>query len=94
MKRQLVWHKSFLRAFKKLTKRNTVLEEKIFTTLQFLTDNPFHPLLDTHKLHGTLQGYWACSVEYDCRIVFSIERENSTLENIILLDIGTHDEVY
>lgn len=94
MKRELVWHKSFVRAFKKVSKRNSVLEEKIYSTLQQLIENPFHLSLDTHKLHGPLHGYWACSVEYDCRIVFSIEKESPTHEVIVLFDIGTHDEVY
>jgi mRNA-degrading endonuclease YafQ of YafQ-DinJ toxin-antitoxin module len=32
---------------------------------------------------------------YDCRIVFSIEQDMATSsEVIVLLDIGTHDEVY
>ncbi|MEW6060512.1 MAG: type II toxin-antitoxin system mRNA interferase toxin, RelE/StbE family, partial [Bacteroidota bacterium] len=93
MKRELVWYKSFVRAFKKVIKRDPRLEEKIYSTLQQLIDNPFHPSLDTHKLHGRLRGYWACSVEYDYRLVFSIERESSTCELIMLFDIGTHDEV-
>jgi mRNA interferase YafQ len=94
MMRELVWHKSFVRAFKKTTKRNSALTEKIFVTLQTLIENPFQSSLDTHKLHGALQGLFACSVEYDCRIVFSIEKESQAKELIILIDIGTHDEVY
>jgi len=42
-----------------------------------------------------LAGLWACSCGYDCRIVFSLEND---LENggqiVLLIDIGSHDEVY
>jgi mRNA interferase YafQ len=93
MTRTLVWEKSFIRAIKKVSKRNPALEEKIYTTLDYLSENPFHSQLDTHKLHGVLQGLWACSVEYDCRIVFTFEKRTSE-DCIVLIDIGTHDEVY
>jgi len=37
----------------------------------------------------------ACSCGYDCRVVFSLEiDEDSGGEVILLVDIGTHDEVY
>ena len=49
-----------------------------------------HPSLKTHKLTGSLNGLYAFSVELDCRIVFI----NDDTEKVILVDIGTHDEVY
>ena len=55
----------------------------------------FAPRLGTHKLGGKLSGLQACSCGYDCRIVFSIEPgTEAQTEVIVLLDIGTHDEVY
>jgi mRNA-degrading endonuclease YafQ of YafQ-DinJ toxin-antitoxin module len=40
-------------------------------------------------------GFWASSCGYDCRVIFSLENDPSNgLEVILLLDIGTHDEVY
>jgi mRNA-degrading endonuclease YafQ of YafQ-DinJ toxin-antitoxin module len=46
-------------------------------------------------LSGALFGLWACSCGYDCRIIFSVEiAPESDEEVIVLLDIGTHDEVY
>ncbi|OAD22753.1 plasmid stabilization system protein [Candidatus Thiomargarita nelsonii] len=51
--------------------------------------------LSTHKLGGELYGLYACSCGYDCRIVFSIEKYQETGEEVIvLLNIGTHDDVY
>lgn len=53
------------------------------------------PALQTHKLSGKLVGLSACSCGYDCRIIFSLQKEPGTEEAFILLiDIGTHDEVY
>ncbi len=55
----------------------------------------FAPSLGTHKLSGTLEGLRACSCGYNCRIVFSIEQNPvDDTQVIVLLDIGTHDEVY
>ncbi len=54
-----------------------------------LKEDIFAFKLETHPLQGELSGLFACSCGYDCRIIFSLEDEQ-----IILLDIGTHDEVY
>lgn len=91
----LSWSKGFRRGFKRATKRNSDLVEKIFATLERLSKQPFDPGLKTHKLHGKLSGLWACEVEYDCRIVFTFENEPETGKTfIVLADIGKHDEVY
>ena len=58
-------------------------------------EDVFATSLGTHKLSGTLEGLRACGCGYDCRILFSIEQDPSTSgEVIVLLDIGTYDEVY
>jgi len=93
--RKLSWEASFRRAFKRCARNNTVLREQIFEVLGRLAQDPFSPGLKTHKLSGQLKGLWACWVEYDCRIVFALERAPDTNEEVIvLIDIGTHDEVY
>jgi len=51
------------------------------------------PALKTHKLRGPLAGCWACSAGYDLRIVFEFVQHEGT-EAILLVAIGTHDEVY
>jgi mRNA-degrading endonuclease YafQ of YafQ-DinJ toxin-antitoxin module len=55
-----------------------------------LTKNPFHPALRTHKLVGKLEGLWAFSVAYDCRVVFRFMNG----DEVLLVDIGSHEEVY
>jgi len=91
----LAWASGFRRGFKKAVRKDPYLQEKIFATLEKLSELPFNRELKTHKLHGKLAGLWACEVEYDCRIVFTFEKEpDSGKELIVLADIGTHDEVY
>jgi mRNA interferase YafQ len=91
----LVWDHSFKRAFKRFVKKNPQFENKIFESLERLSDNPFAPALKSHKLTGQLEGLWACSVAYDCRIIFTFRRDEALNDNIvILIDIGSHDDVY
>jgi len=93
--RKLVWDSSFRRAFKRRARSNPRLKESIFRTLEQLVNDPFHPSLKTHKLKGTLEGLWACWVEYDCRIIFLFEKDPEGGEDVIVLvDIGSHEEVY
>jgi addiction module RelE/StbE family toxin len=92
--RTLTFASSFKRAYKSLVRKRPDLKLKIDTLLETLASNPFEPTLQTHKLKGQLAGSWACSVEYDCRIVFDfVENTESGEEEILLIDIGSHDEV-
>lgn len=92
---KLAWGTSFRRAFKRYTRHNQARQRRVLETLDELASDPFHPTLKTHKLSGELKGLWACSVEYDCRIVFAFEPDPDTGEDlIVLIDLGTHDEVY
>jgi len=93
--RRLVWDTSFRRAFKRVTRRNPLLQERILDVLEALAENPFDPGLKTHKLRGQLEGLWACWVECDCWIVFAFEPDPAGGDDlIVLIDIGSHDEVY
>lgn len=93
--RSLVLTPKFKRAFRKFVKRDTDLQKPIEDTLEQMEVDIFAPSLGTHKLSGKLDGLQACSCGYDCRIVFSIEQDTELeSEVIVLLDVGTHDEVY
>jgi mRNA-degrading endonuclease YafQ of YafQ-DinJ toxin-antitoxin module len=95
MRRELVLTPKFTRAFRKFVRRNARLQQQIEHTLLQMQEDLFALPLSTHKLGGTLAGLRACSCGYDCRIVFAIEQNRLTHEEfIVLLDIGTHDEVY
>ncbi len=86
---------SFDKAYRKLARRYPVLQSKVDKTLRQLEQDINDWSLQTHKLSGKLKGLWACSCGYDCRIIFSIETEVHTGEEfIVLIDIGTHEDVY
>jgi addiction module RelE/StbE family toxin len=94
VKRALVVTPKFKRAFRKFVRRDARLQKRIEDTLVQMEKDVFVISLGTHKLSGTLEGLRACSCGYDCRIVFSIEQDPAGREVIVLLDSGTHDEVY
>jgi addiction module RelE/StbE family toxin len=86
---------SFRKSFKKLIKKNHQLQDKILAVIDLLTQDPFTPSLKSHKLTGQLDGLWSCTVSYDCRIIFAFRKDVETDEDlIVLIDIGSHDEVY
>jgi mRNA interferase YafQ len=93
--RKLITTPKFNRSLRKFTKRNAELRERIQKTLEQMTEDVFASNLDTHKLGGSLDGINACSCGYDCRVLFSIEQDpENESEVIVLLDVGTHDDVY
>jgi len=94
-KRKLLLSKSFEKSYRKFITKRPLLKSVIGKALLKLEEDAFAPGLRTHKLSGNLYGYFACSCGYDCRIVFSIEKSiNTKAEFILLIDIGTHEEVY
>ncbi|WHZ23156.1 MAG: hypothetical protein OJF47_002268 [Nitrospira sp.] len=92
--RQLVWGRTFLRAYNKASQRHPDLNANIERVLQLLVHDPFDPQLRTHKLKGKLKGAWACSIEHDLRLVFEFVEGTGKEDDILLIDVGTHEEVY
>lgn len=93
MSRPLIKTSAFVRSAKKVLKRDRMLAQALQNTLTLLSEDAFHPSLKTHKLKGNFSGFWACSVEYDLRIIFELVQEEG-VEAILLEAVGTHDEVY
>jgi len=93
VRRKLLKSASFIRAVKRLVKRNPQAAANLQATLELLAENAFHSTLKTHKLKGDLADSWACSASYDIRIVFEFVEHEGT-EAILLQSAGTHDEVY
>lgn len=76
-------------------RQNPLLRERLEHTFRLLADDPFQPSLHSHKLKGELAGTWACTVDYDNRIIFEfVTNPESEEEAVHLLTLGTHDEVY
>ena len=93
--RELVLTPRFVRAFRRVTAKNPALQSQIETVLRRMAEDLTDPRLKTHRLSGQLAGLLACSVAYDCRIVFSKQKHLKTgEETLLLVNIGTHEEVY
>ncbi len=93
--RELVLTPRFERAFRRVTAKNPALQTPIEMALRRLAADLTDPRLKTHRLSGHLAGLLACSVAYDCRIVFSKQKNSETEEEtLLLINIGTHEEVY
>ncbi len=92
--RNLIWSKTFSRALKRTIKKHPAFIKNVEQTLKLLAADPFSPQLETHKLKGKLEGSWACSAGFDLRIVFDFVKGEGKDEDIFLMGIGTHDEVY
>ena len=63
----------FGRMYKKLpieVRKKAQVREKLFRV------NPFDRSLETHKLHGRLNGLWAFSIDNKNRIVFRFEGDD------------------
>jgi addiction module RelE/StbE family toxin len=81
----------FLRRARKFLRKHPDLRERFVQVVDDLKEDPFAPHLDYHHLGGKLKDVQAVSITYDYRIILTIE---VTDKEIILLDIGSHDEVY
>ncbi|NES82585.1 MAG: type II toxin-antitoxin system mRNA interferase toxin, RelE/StbE family [Moorea sp. SIO2B7] len=95
MNRKFVLTSRFKRSLRKFIKGNKRLQEQIEVTLEQMEIDLFALNLATHRLKGEFEGLRACSCGYDCRIIFSLEKDVETEQEIVvLLNIGSHDDVY
>ncbi|MDD3467086.1 MAG: type II toxin-antitoxin system RelE/ParE family toxin [Campylobacterales bacterium] len=81
----------YLKKLIKFLKTHPSLQTKYEKTIELLEINPHHPSLRLHKLQGNLNGFFSISIDLSYRILIDFI---ITDKEIILLDIGTHDEVY
>lgn len=87
----IVTPEQFLQQARKFFKRHPGLKPRFSLVISDLQQDPFAPHLEFHPLKGRLEGCYAVSLTYSFRITLTI----AMLEKeIILLDIGSHDEVY
>lgn len=84
------WDQGFKRIYRKKVKNDAELKSRFWGAVEMFTKDPFQPSLRTHKLTGRLEGLWAFSVSFNCRVIFKFLSKTE----ILLIDIGGHDEVY
>jgi mRNA interferase YafQ len=93
VERELLRTAAFIRAAKRYLKKNPQNASDFQSTLELLAADAFDARLKTHKLKGDLAGVWACSAGRDLRVLFEFVTRDD-VEAILLLTVGTHDEVY
>ena len=77
----------YLKNFLRLVNQNPKLLSKISKTLHLFESDPKHPSLRLHKLGNSHR--WSISATISLRITFEYYKDQ-----ILLINIGTHDEVY
>jgi proteic killer suppression protein len=91
MNYKLVYTQSYNKRAAKFLRRHPELTGQYEKTLKLLELDPLHPSLRLHQLKERLQELSAVSINVSYRITlefFMIEKE------IILVNVGHHDEVY
>ena len=81
----------FLRQARRFFKKHPDLKPRFAKIISQLQDDPFQSGLALHPLSGKLSGCHAVSLTYSYRITLTLL---ITEKEIILLDVGSHDEVY
>ena len=89
MKLEFINH--YNKKVKKILKKHPELIGKYKKTIKLLEKNYQDPSLKLHKLHGKLKDFHSVSVNYEFRIILILK---VIADKIVLIDIGTHDEMY
>lgn len=88
---KLIYPDSYLKRAKKFLRKHPDIHNQYRKTLQLLEINPHHPSLRLHGLQGRLAGLSSVSINISYRIVLELVIQN---KDIILVDVGNHDQVY
>jgi len=88
---KLTFTESYLKRATKFAKKHPELKNQYLKTLQILELNPYHPSLRLHRLQGKLEALHSVSINVSYRLTIELWIEG---EEIIPINIGTHDEVY
>ena len=75
----------------KFFKKHKDLYPQYKKTIEILSQNPYHPSLRLHKLQGKLSRFHSISINMKYRIVLDFIIQDDC---IILIDIGSHNDVY
>ena len=67
------------------------IQKKVDAVVKKFHENPFHPSLKNHPLKGKQNDKRSISVTGDMRIIF---REYNNYVIVLMLDVGTHNQVY
>lgn len=81
---RIIYTSKFTRKYKKLPKHIKISAEE---KENVFCKDPFHPSLDTHKLHGKFKEFWSFSIGHRHRIIFEFGNKNT----IHFHSVGDHN---
>lgn len=84
------FHPQFRKSYKKRIANNAKLVKKVAERIKLFQEDPTNPLLKDHGLTGEKSHPRAFWVTGDIRIVYLPVSE----DEVIFLDIGSHNQVY
>lgn len=88
---ELIFTESYEKIERRFLKRHPDLLSRYHRVLALLEQDPFHPSLRLHGLVGRLKGLHAVAITMQYRIVLELELRE---QEIILVNVGSHGEVY
>lgn len=66
------------------------VQKKLDRLLEFVKDDPYHPLLHTKRLSGDMTGYLSFRVTRDWRVIFQF----ISPYEIQLIELGNRKDIY
>lgn len=78
-----------MRKYKKISRKTPQITVTIKKQITIYQENPLHPSLRLHKIFSKKIVEWSISITDDLRLIFQ-----KVGQDILLTDIGTHDEIY
>ena len=87
----LIYTDSYINKAKRFVKKHPELITQYEKTLKILENDPHHPSLRLHRLKGKLKELHSISINISYRITLEFYLKD---KEIVLVNVGHHDEVY
>lgn len=84
------FHSKFVKNYQRRIRSNKNLVIQVEERIEIFKNNPNDPVLKNHILKGSKSGYKSFSITGDIRIIY----EQISSDEIVFLDIGSHNQVY
>ena len=88
---KIIYPRGYIRRAKSFVGKHPEIIKQYEKTLRMLELNPFHPSLRLLQLKGKLSGLHSVSINISYRITLELIIQE---ESIVLINVGTHGEVY
>ncbi len=88
---EVVFPEAYVKKATLFLSKHPELKSQYRKVISLLSLNPFHPSLRLHKLKGRLHGLHSISINLRYRITLTLLFKK---DQIVLVDLGSHDEVY